>query len=96
MFWFDTPIVTLPGDLMRGRHTMAMLRIMELPELIAHDEDDYVRIATELGNSSDFRATMRGRIAERKHRLFDGHATLEAFEHCLTVEVEKMRTRISA
>lgn len=79
MFWFDTPIVTLPGDLMRGRHTLAMLQIMELPELIAQDEDDYVHIAVELANSADFRAEMRGRIAERKQRLFDGTAVHAAF-----------------
>ena len=96
MFWFDTPIVTLPGDLMRGRHTVAMLQMMELPELIAQDEDHYVRIAVELANSADFRAEMRGRIAERKHRLFDGHAALEAFQNCLTAEVEKIRTRVPA
>jgi predicted O-linked N-acetylglucosamine transferase (SPINDLY family) len=79
MFWYDTPIVTLPGALMRGRHTMAMLASMELPQLIARDADDYVRIAIELANSADFRAEMRGRIAERKHRLYDDRAVVDAF-----------------
>lgn len=83
MFWYDTPIVTLPGALMRGRHTFAMLRTMEIPELIASDADDYVRIAVNLATSQDFRAEMRGRIAERKHRLFDGHEVHAAFAACL-------------
>lgn len=79
MFWFDTPIVTLPGPLMRGRHTMAMLECMELPQLIARDEEDYVRIATGLATSADFRSEMRGRIRERKHRLYDDQRVVEAF-----------------
>jgi predicted O-linked N-acetylglucosamine transferase (SPINDLY family) len=91
MFWHDTPIVTLPGTLMRGRHTLAMLRIMELPELIANDENDYVRIAVELASSADFRTDMRGRIAERKHRLFDGTKVKAAFAQHLVDEVAKVR-----
>ncbi len=91
MFWFDTPIVTLPGPLMRGRHTLAMLRLMELPQLIARDEDDYVRIAVELANSTDFRAEMRGRIAERKHRLFDGGAVHAAFARFLVDAATRQR-----
>jgi predicted O-linked N-acetylglucosamine transferase (SPINDLY family)/cytochrome c-type biogenesis protein CcmH/NrfG len=79
MFWYDTPIVTLPGRLMRARHTMAMLERMELPQLIARDEDDYVRIATTLALSADFRAEMRERIRERKHRLYEDRTVVEAF-----------------
>lgn len=79
MLSLDVPIVTLPGPVMRARHTAAMLRLMEIPELIARDQDDYVRIAIELANSADFRAEMRGRIAERKQRLFDGTAVHAAF-----------------
>lgn len=69
--WHDTPIVTLPGETMRSRHTAAMLELLELPELIARDADDYVRIAVELGRSADWRADLAARIAERKHRLYE-------------------------
>lgn len=79
MFWYDTPIVTLPGALMRSRHTLAMLERMELPQLVAGDADDYVRIAVELATSADFRAEMRGLIRERKHRLYDDRAVVDAF-----------------
>jgi hypothetical protein len=41
-FWGDVPILTLPGAFMRGRHTFAMLRLMDLPELVAADVDDLV------------------------------------------------------
>lgn len=78
--WFDLPTVTLPGRCMRTRHTAAMLRLLELPELIAHDVDDYVRIAIRLGQSADLRGSLRERIARRKHRLYDDPAVVAAFE----------------
>ena len=37
-----TPVVTLPGRFMRGRHTMAMLTLINRPDWIARDTDDYV------------------------------------------------------
>jgi predicted O-linked N-acetylglucosamine transferase (SPINDLY family) len=93
MFWYDVPIVTLPGALMRGRHTLAMLERMELPQLIARDADDYVRIAVELATSADFRAEMRGLIRERKHRLYDDRAVVDAFVAFCAEHAAKGRER---
>jgi protein O-GlcNAc transferase len=79
---FGTPTVTLPGRSMRTRHTAAMLRLLELPQLIARDLDHYVEIAVELGRAPDFRAEMRSLIDARKHRLYDDRrvvAALQAF-----------------
>jgi protein O-GlcNAc transferase len=67
----DLPIVTLPGTTMRSRQTAAMLRLLELPELIAADRDDYVRIATRLAEDDAWRSHVRQYIAARKHRLYD-------------------------
>ena len=80
ILWFGTPTVTLPGESMRTRHTAAMLRMLELPQMIAADVDDYVRIAVELGRSADFRAEIRGLVEARKHRLYDDPAVRAAFE----------------
>jgi predicted O-linked N-acetylglucosamine transferase (SPINDLY family) len=78
ILWFDTPTVTLPGRTMRTRHTAAMLTLLELPQLVASDLEDYLRIAVELGRSADFRAEMRGLVAARKHRLYDDRAVVAA------------------
>lgn len=78
--WFDTPTVTLPGRSMRTRHTAAMLRLLELPQLIASDLEDYLRIAIELGRSADLRAQLAALIAQRKHRLYDDRAVVAALE----------------
>ncbi len=88
--WHDTPIVTLPGQTMRSRHTAAMLELLELPELIAQDTEDYVRIAVELGRSADWRASLSARIAERKHRLYEDPRVAPALaEWCARAVAEK-------
>jgi protein O-GlcNAc transferase len=46
------PVVTMPGEFMRGRQSYGMLKCMGLNELIAHDHKDYVEIATRLGTDS--------------------------------------------
>ncbi len=83
----DLPIVTLPGALMRGRHTMAILRRMEVAETIADSLDDYVEIAVRLGRDPAWRATLRRRIAERKHRLWRDEACIRALEDFLETAV---------
>lgn len=47
------PVVTLPGDLMRGRHASAILRRAGRSDLIARDEDDFVAIAARLARSRE-------------------------------------------
>ena len=38
----DLPVVTFEGDLMRGRVSAGMLRMMGMPETVAATIDDYV------------------------------------------------------
>ncbi len=85
--WCDRPIVTLPGTLMRGRQTAALLRLIGLDELIAAAPDDYVRIATRLGREPAWRAAIRARIGARKAELFEDRGAIEALAQFLrTVE----------
>lgn len=72
------PLVTLPGALMRGRQSMAMLRQMGLPQLIARDRDDYVRIAVDLGRNAGLRADLSREIDAGVLRLVDDDAPLRA------------------
>lgn len=82
-FAADMPVVTLPGRFMRGRQTMAMLRLMGLEQLIAASADEYVRIALEIARHPALSATLREAIAERRGVLFDRPEPLEAFAAAL-------------
>jgi predicted O-linked N-acetylglucosamine transferase (SPINDLY family) len=73
------PIVTLPGAFMRGRQSMAMLRLCGVDELVAADADDYVRIAARLAQDRAWRAEVAQRIDAGSARLFDDAQPLAAF-----------------
>lgn len=77
------PTVTLPGLRMRSRQTAAMLRLLEVPELVAADEDDYCRIAVGLLESPARRQELRQRIASHRSRLYAGEAVVAAFARFL-------------
>jgi predicted O-linked N-acetylglucosamine transferase (SPINDLY family) len=64
-------VVTLPGEFMRGRQTMAMLRLMGLDQLIAADIDDYVANAIEVASNRGMNESIREMIAERRSNIFD-------------------------
>lgn len=77
------PPVTLPGECMRGRQSAAMLRQMDLGELVARDEADYVRIATRLATERAWRDDVTGRMREASARLFDQAAPLGTLQDFL-------------
>jgi predicted O-linked N-acetylglucosamine transferase (SPINDLY family) len=56
------PIVTLPGEFMRGRWTAGCYQAMGLADCVARDADDYVRIAVRLGTDPAYRASIRAAI----------------------------------
>ena len=76
----DLPVLTLPGGLMRGRHTLAFLSLMECEELVAGDAGDYVQKAVALARDKTLRAAAAGRIARNKNRLYDDLRPMRALE----------------
>lgn len=76
------PVVTLPGEFMRGRQSMAILKQIGLDELVASDIDDYISIATRLVNDVAFRIRLRESILRRIDSVFgqsQGIKTLQMF-----------------
>jgi predicted O-linked N-acetylglucosamine transferase (SPINDLY family) len=73
-FWMGVPMVTLVGQTAVGRAGLSLLSNIGLPELAAHSEGEYVRIASELAGDlprlSHLRATLRQRMQQSP--LMDG------------------------
>ena len=88
----DLPIVTLPGSLMRGRHTMAMLELMGVTDTIAATVCDYVSLAARLAHDLVWRMEVKQRIAAGKHRLYRDRSCIAALEDFL-LEVASAETR---
>jgi protein O-GlcNAc transferase len=79
----DLPIVTVPGTLMRGRHSTAILQMMGVTETIASTVDDYVAIAGRLANAPHERQALSRRIAQSKLRVYRDRACITALEDFL-------------
>ena len=64
--WMGVPVVSLAGQTAVGRGGLSLLSNLGLPELVAHDTEQYVQIAMELANDrsrlSALRATLRDRM----------------------------------
>ena len=76
----DLPIVTHVGEMMRGRHSAAILTMMDLRETIAPTVDDYVAIAAGLGQDRSKRAALSSRIAANKHRVYRDRECIAGLE----------------
>ncbi len=76
----NLPIVSMPGTLMRSRHTAAMLQLMDLPEMVADSVEAYVAIAARLANDPAWRQAIGDRVAAGKHRLFRDRAAIDGLE----------------
>ncbi len=72
------PVLTWPGDLMRGRHSAAILTAMDAHEGIAADPDDYVARAVRFGTDRTALAAYAARTAERRAMLWNDRGATEA------------------
>jgi predicted O-linked N-acetylglucosamine transferase (SPINDLY family) len=72
------PVVTWPGEFMRGRHTYGFYRLMGVEDGIAADHADYVRRAVSIAGDADRRRRLSSAIAETRAVLFDPAAATAA------------------
>jgi protein O-GlcNAc transferase len=64
--WMGVPVVSLAGQTRVARGGLSILNNLGLPELVAHTEDEYLRVAMELAHDlprvAELRATLRSRM----------------------------------
>lgn len=76
----NLPIVTCPGEFMRGRLSYAMLRRLGLSETIAQDEAEYIDIAVRLGLEPVWRDRIVQYTAEHHDCLYNDTTCVAALE----------------
>lgn len=71
--WAGLPAITCPGETFARRVGASLLRAMDLPELVARDVDEYVRLAVSLARDRARLAGVREKLARRRDTapLFD-------------------------
>jgi predicted O-linked N-acetylglucosamine transferase (SPINDLY family) len=72
------PVVTWEGGFLRSRQTAGMLRLLDLPQSIAADEDGYIAAAVHLLDDAAANESLRTQLRARAPRLFDAGAGLDA------------------
>lgn len=77
------PMVTRAGRFMRGRFAAAILNRMDLRELVAGNEQEYVALAVRLAADSAYRERVREQIQKSRSVLFGNPAPIAALERFL-------------
>jgi predicted O-linked N-acetylglucosamine transferase (SPINDLY family) len=75
-----TPIVTWPGEFMRGRVTYACYRKLGVLDCVAADWNEYVKIAVRLASDRDWCDDVRSRILAANHVLFENTGAVRELE----------------
>ncbi len=72
--WMGVPVITLPGQTPPGRVGLTHAKNLNLPDLVAKDEEDFARIVARLASDlpalDRLRQSLRGRL--EKSPLMDG------------------------
>ena len=74
---------------MRGRHTAAILEMMDVRETTARTIDEYVSIAGVLGRATAKRTELSAEIANKKHRVYRDRECIVALEDFLDEATRK-------
>lgn len=80
----DLPIVTMLGTLMRGRHSMAILKMMGVTETTAETVDEYISTAVRLARDVSWRIRIKSKMAKRKYMLYRDRSCISELESFLT------------
>jgi len=80
---YDLPIVTLRGELMRGRQSAAMLDMMGMSETVCESLEEYVALAVGLARDLARRAEVERMIAANKGAIYRDRTCIAALEEFL-------------
>ena len=90
-FAMGVPIVTWPGEFMRGRVTAGYYQQMGLDDLIASDANEYVSLAMKLAHDPDFKNQMQNDIKANSHKLFERIEVVREVENFFLSAYEQLR-----
>ncbi|MCT7950819.1 tetratricopeptide repeat protein [Ancylothrix sp. C2] len=76
----NLPVVTYPGELMRGRHSYGILKRLNLTSLIAKEKADYIEIAVRLGTDTLWKNNILERLKTNENLLWDDLKPIKTLE----------------
>ncbi|WP_231866929.1 MULTISPECIES: FkbM family methyltransferase [unclassified Anabaena] len=76
----NLPVVTCPGEFMRGRHSDSFLKMLGVTDTIAKNEVEYIEIAVKLAQDAAWRRDISERMSQNHDRLFDDQVCVSGLE----------------
>ncbi len=77
------PVLAREGTFLRGRLASGLMRQLDLPELIAGSDEEFIDKAIQLTGDVKKREGLRREIERRRVRLFNDVEPIRALERCL-------------
>ncbi|CBN55325.1 MULTISPECIES: tetratricopeptide repeat protein [Kamptonema] len=77
----NLPIVTCPGEFMRGLHADSFLKMLGVTDTIAKNEVEYIDIAVNLGLELEWRGKISEKMSQRQDYLFDDRVCVAGLEN---------------
>jgi predicted O-linked N-acetylglucosamine transferase (SPINDLY family) len=84
-------VLAYEGKFMRGRLASAIMRKMNMPELVATSHQDFIQKAIDLAADPKRLKKIRAEIPKRLKSLFRDDASVRALEVFLATETAKKR-----
>ena len=78
-----TPVVTLPGNHLRSRISYGCYQQMDFLDCVAHNIEEYINIAVNIGTNPEYRQIISQRILAQNYKLFQNQEALEEMEQQL-------------
>lgn len=89
----NKPIVTLPGQFVRGRYTLGFYRTMGVTDCVAESADDYVAKAVHLGVDREWRMHVVDRIRESSDAIFESNDSIREYDRIFRQLVDEAMSR---
>jgi predicted O-linked N-acetylglucosamine transferase (SPINDLY family) len=79
------PIVTQEGRFLRGRLASGILKRINLSELVSASKEEYISMAVKLSTDKRYRQSIKERMEQSRHLLFNDLEPIHALEDFITV-----------
>ncbi len=88
---FNKPVVTLPGEFLRGKVTAGTFRHIGINEFITETQEDYVLKANQLGTDTEYRNYWEKKVQEQSSILFENHDAVQDYHDVFSSLIQKNR-----
>ena len=89
----NKPIVTLPGFYMRSKFAYAVLKFINLEEIIPSSKNEYVKVAVKLAKNKKYREYIINKIKKNKMQLFNDKRVIKFLEKIIKDKMLNLKER---